>query len=108
MVLALLLSLFVVSFSGLKLYAVEEGLGPLAGPLPSIALVSPAYADDDGDDEDEEDGESEGEEFWEEIHEASANFTLFLVFLHIAGVIVSSRLHGENLVKAMFTGRKSS
>ncbi|VAW79954.1 Cytochrome b [hydrothermal vent metagenome] len=97
MVIAMLLSLFVVSFSGLKLYAVEEGLGPLAGPLPTLSVISPAYADDDSDGE---------EEFWEEIHEASANFMLLLIFLHITGVIVSSRMHGENLVKAMVTGKK--
>ncbi len=108
MVIAMLLTLFVVSFSGLKLYAVEEGLGPLAGSLPAVTLVSPAYADDDGDEEEEGEGKGEeGEEFWEEIHEASANFMLFLIFLHIAGVVVSGRLHRENLIKAMITGRKS-
>ena len=102
MVILMLLGLFAVSYSGLKLYAVEEGLGPLAGDAPTVTLISPAYADDD--DDDEEEG---GEEFWEEIHEASANFMLFLVFLHIAGVIVSGRLHNENLVKAMLTGKKT-
>ena len=106
MVIAMLVTLFVVSFSGLKLYAVEEGLGPLAGSLPAVTLVSPAYADDDGGEEEEGKGEKE-EEFWEEIHEASANFMLFLIFLHIAGVVVSGRLHRENLIKAMITGRKS-
>jgi len=102
MVIAMLLSLFVVSVSGLKLYAVEEGLGPLAGPLPAVTLISAAYADSD------ENEESEEEEFWEEIHEASANFMLLLIFLHIAGVVISSRLHKENLVKAMITGKKDS
>ncbi len=66
-------------------------------------MIKPAYADDG--DEHEEYGEHE-EEFWEEIHEASANFVLFLVFLHIAGVFVAGRLHDENLVKAMITGNK--
>lgn len=102
MVIAMLVSLFVVSISGLKLYAVEEGLGPLAGPVPAVTIISTAYADDDDDGKDKK-----GEEFWEEIHEASANFMLFLVFLHIAGVIVSGFLHGENLVKAMLTGKKT-
>lgn len=52
-------------------------------------------------------GEEEGEEFWEEIHEVAANLTLFLIIIHVLGVIVSSRLHGENLVRAMVTGKKN-
>ena len=34
------------------------------------------------------------------------NVLLALVGVHVIGVIVSSRLHHENLVRAMFTGRK--
>ncbi len=110
MVIALIISLFITGLSGLQLYAVEEGKGPFAQSLPTIELIAPAYADSDRDDDEHEGREGHGneadEEFWEEIHEAAANFTLFLVFLHIAGVIVSSMLHGENLVRAMITGRK--
>ncbi|MEN8205929.1 MAG: cytochrome b/b6 domain-containing protein [Pseudomonadota bacterium] len=107
MVLALLLTLIVVSVSGLKVYAIEEGLGPLAADVPALTLISPAHADDDEHDADEHDGDEAAEEFWEEIHEVSSNFMLLLIFLHVAGVIVSSRLHNENLVKAMFTGKKT-
>jgi len=111
MVIAMLLSLFVVSVSGLKLYAVEEGLGPLANASPSLTIISTAYADSDDsgyvENETEHAEDEEAEEFWEEIHEASTNFMLLLIFLHIAGVIVSGRLHDESLVKAMITGKKA-
>jgi cytochrome b len=48
-----------------------------------------------------------GEEAFEELHEGMANFMLAVVLIHIAGVIVSSRLHRENLARAMITGYKS-
>jgi len=111
MVIAMLLCLAIVSVSGLKVYAIEEGLGPLAGTPPALTVISAAYADDDDDDHGKNENghgeDEEAEEFWEEIHEVSSNFMLLLIFLHIAGVIVSGRLHDENLVKAMLTGKKT-
>jgi len=112
MVITLLVMLFVVTLSGLKLYAVEEGLGPFA-VKPEIELIFSAYADSDEHDDDRNkrdgyDNKGEGdEEFWEEIHEASSEFLVFLIFLHIAGVLASSLLHDEKLVKAMITGKKT-
>jgi len=106
MILALLLGLFVTSYSGLKVYAIEEGAGPLAQQTTEISLISSAYADDDDDEHEGKHEEGGDEDFWEEVHEASANFVLFLVVLHIGGVFVSSKLHKENLVKAMLTGKK--
>jgi cytochrome b len=44
----------------------------------------------------------------EEAHELVANLTLVLVVVHIAAVIVSSKLHQENLIKTMITGSKSA
>jgi len=49
-----------------------------------------------------------GGDWLEEAHEAIANTMLALVGLHIAAVIVSSRLHRENLVAAMISGRKNN
>lgn len=44
---------------------------------------------------------------WVEIvHSLSADITIILVAGHIAGVIFTSYSHGENLVRAMITGRK--
>lgn len=43
---------------------------------------------------------------WEEVHETLANVMLGLVGVHVAAVIASCWLHRENLVAAMFTGRK--
>ncbi len=83
MVIVLLLSIALVAFSGMVLIA-GEGEGPLAATL--LASWS-------GD-------------WMEEIHEFFANFTLLMVVIHVSGVIFSSLLEGENLVKAMMTGRK--
>lgn len=105
MVIVLLTMLVVVSYSGLKVYGLE-GHGPLASQnTVTIQLISTAAADED-DDEAHEGGESAEEEFWEEIHEIASNLMLVLIAVHILGVIVSSRLHKENLVRAMIKGKK--
>jgi len=110
MAMALLLTLFAVTLSGLKVYAIEEGKGPFAS-MQSIELtpIAAAYAEDE-DEDDEDRGQKPNEadeEFWEEIHEASTNLMLLLIALHVFGVVLSSRLHKENLVKAMLTGNKT-
>lgn len=48
-----------------------------------------------------------GGEWLEDLHEGAANAMLLMVFVHLVGVVVSSVLHRENLVGAMFTGWKS-
>jgi cytochrome b len=113
MVLALLIGITGTVSSGLMLYAIEEDAGPLAGWVAESSassgasiLISRALADDGRHDNDDEDDSRE--EFWEEIHEFFANLTLFLVGLHIAGVLFSSYAHKENLIKGMLTGRKRS
>ena len=42
----------------------------------------------------------------EELHEGLAAAMLTVVVIHVAGVVSGSLLHGENLVRAMITGRK--
>jgi cytochrome b len=47
-----------------------------------------------------------GGHWLEEAHEAAANLMLAVVGVHLAGVLLGSWLHHENLVGAMFSGRK--
>lgn len=47
-----------------------------------------------------------GGEWFEEVHEAMASLMLGVAGLHVAGVIVGSLAHRENLVRAMLTGMK--
>lgn len=103
MVILLLASLALTCWSGLEAYA-AEGKGPLASANVSLIPVAMAH----GDEEERAGGKHEGDEFWEEIHEFFANLTLGLVIVHIAGVFVASRLHRENLARAMITGRKEA
>ena len=49
-----------------------------------------------------------GGHWMEDVHEALANTLLAVVFVHIAGVLVSSVVHRENLVGSMLTGYKSA
>lgn len=47
-----------------------------------------------------------GSQWLEDLHEGLVYTTMGLIALHVAGVVFSSLEHGENLVKAMITGRK--
>lgn len=85
MIVLMLILLLLISLTGLAVYGIEEAAGPMAG-----LAGSPEWLEDG----------------LEEIHEFLANFMLLMVILHVTGVLVESRLHHENLVRAMFTGRK--
>ncbi|MBM3392873.1 MAG: cytochrome B [Betaproteobacteria bacterium] len=47
-----------------------------------------------------------GGEWLEEFHEFLTGAMLAVVGVHVLGVLVGSLVHGENLVRAMVTGRK--
>jgi hypothetical protein len=42
----------------------------------------------------------------EELHEGAADMMLAIVGVHVAGVLLGSWLHRDNLIGAMVTGRK--
>ena len=83
MIFLLLFNLLLTVISGLAFYGTAQGAGPLA------ALAGSSY-----------------EHLLEETHEVFANFTLFLVFVHIIGVAFESYMHHENLARAMVYGFK--
>jgi cytochrome b len=116
MIVILLLSLLALTLTGLKAYGIK-GHGPLAKN--EISFMTNAFADsDDKEDHDKHNShdrrskkdhrteKNQKDEFWEEVHETIAYFTLFFVSIHILGVLISSLVHRENLIKAMITERK--
>ena len=90
MIVALLVSLALTTLTGLA----ANGTLKVATTLIPLAMA----------DEGDAGGEEEGP--FGEVHEFFAYFTLLLVVAHVAGVIVSSIMHRENLVRAMITGNK--
>ena len=82
MIMLLLVAAAVTAVTGLIAYAADEAAGPLAG-----------FVTGNG-------------ELWEEVHEISANLTLLLVCVHVAGVLFESFVHHENLIKSMVDGNK--
>lgn len=115
MTIVLLIGLAATVWTGLEVYASKDNAGPLAAmsrEITSASSQNPPLLQRVSDDERNERGERRkgiekgGEEFWEELHELLANAMLVLVIMHIAGVLLASVVHRENLARAMITGRK--
>ncbi|MDX8411544.1 MAG: cytochrome b/b6 domain-containing protein [Mariprofundaceae bacterium] len=87
MIFWLLASLLLLAISGMSLYAVEDGAGPLA---PWLSDVDESW-----------------EAFLTQIHDLLVNLVILSVFAHVAGVLIESILLRENLVTSMITGRKT-
>lgn len=115
MVYVLLLVLAAIVYTGISVLAMEEHSGPLASLY--VSSVTPGKISDTARqqlpaaagkerNEEHEGGSQSAESFMEEAHEVLANVTLILVGLHIAGVLLASFVHRENLVGAMVTGYK--
>jgi cytochrome b len=83
MVIKLLLTLLVITVSGVALDAAENRAGPLAATR--LFLYRDQIID---------------------LHVVSTNVGLGLVALHLLGVLHASIAHRENLVRALITGRK--
>lgn len=86
MIIALLILLALTGFLGMITLGIEEHTGPLAGWVQDMGWENDSIA--------------------EELHEFFANFSLFMIFLHLGGVFLESILHKENLIKAMIDGKK--
>lgn len=90
MVIALLVVMSLTAGTGMAM----ENRTPVPTALESLLPVEDRARGDDDDSP------------WEEVHEASANLLLGLVFLHLGGVLLASFGHRENLVRAMMDGKK--
>ena len=105
MIAALLFCLAATVGTGLVAYG-DSGKGPLANARGVVTAQAHA---EEGEGRSESDAVRRGEGgsgIVGDLHGTLANITLGLVILHILGVGLASVVHRENLVGAMFSGRK--
>lgn len=88
MIISLLSVVALICISGLLLHGLEGGAGPLAFIHGQVS--------------------TRVDDWVEEIHSILSHLAIAMVALHVTGVIVSSLLHRENLIKAMVFGKKRS
>ncbi|MBW8640345.1 cytochrome b/b6 domain-containing protein [Hoeflea sp. WL0058] len=103
MTVAILVMLAVTTFSGMANFAAKDGEGPLAGIISQTPTNRERHSSEDRNNGAERKRE---DDFWEEIHEVSANLTLVLILFHLGGVALASFVHKENLPRSMVTGKK--
>lgn len=80
------LTLIALALSGIALLGIEERAGPLAQMMIGVPHSF--------------------EDVLEDTHEILANGAVALVVIHLLGVLIGSMTQGENLIRAMITGRK--
>lgn len=111
MVVALLIGLAATTGTGMTLFAIDDGKGPLSYVVAQLpppvaadgtpiapALVAPGQK--------VRKPKDPRVRLVKEVHEWLANLTLLLIGFHLAGVALASVAHKENLVRSMVHGRK--
>lgn len=86
MIFLLITGLILLSITGIMLYGFQDGRGPMAGMMNKVSLDTGYMI--------------------EKLHGFIADVLAVLVLMHVGGVLVESLLQQQNLIKAMFTGRK--